>query len=106
MTKQNLSAQLVNETACLVANTIKETIAEAPEYPYQRVFSTSLYHRELLLMRVVKEIYDHYIVMRGEVPTPVKMLRFCLIEQAAIASFVQESAVQILEDEPYWTDSL
>lgn len=57
-------------------------------------------------MRVVKEIYDHYIVMRGEVPTPVKMLRFCLIEQAAIASFVQESAVQILEDEPYWTDSL
>ena len=105
MKKQDFSDRILNETAHLVAHTIKETIASAPEHPYKTVFSTSLYHRELLLASVIRNIYDYYLATREEVPTPITMLHFCVVEQTAIASFIQESAVQILEDEPYWTDT-
>ena len=103
MKDRTLRTQLIDETAYVVVVAIREAIATTSEY-HQKVFSTSFYHRELLLARVVEEIYARYLSKKREVPTHLTMLHFCQVEQAAIDSFVQESAIQILEDEPYWTE--
>lgn len=91
--------QLVNEISYIVVGIIQETIAKSPRYSHREVFSTSTHHRELLLLRVIKDIYDYYVGTRGEAPTPLKMFYFCLTEQETIAAFVRRSAGQVLEEE-------
>ena len=101
MKKQTLDAQLVGEIAHLIAHKVHNVLKYAPEYPYQKTFANP-YYRSLLLICVTRQIYGHYRINRDESPTPLKMFLFCLAEQAAISSLVQESAVLILEDEQTW----
>lgn len=100
MERVTTGVPLITETALLVARTLEETIANAPEY-HRVVFSKSSHHRELLLARVIEEIYSCYASVREDVPTHVSMYRFCLTEQSTIASIVQKNAIRILEEEPY-----
>lgn len=105
MEDYTLSTQLLDETVRLVMNKVQEAIADTPEYPYQKVFVKPFY-RELLLLSVVREIYDYYRITQDESPTPLKIFTFCVAIQTEIVSIAKESAVQILENEPHWMDSI
>lgn len=105
MKDHTLSAQLLDKTVHLVVDKVQEAIADTPEYPYQKVFVKPFY-RELLLLCVVREIYARYRITQDERPTPLKLFIFCTAKQTAIVSIAKKSAVQILENEPHWMDSV
>ena len=105
MKYQPLREKLIEEIAQFLIWKIKKTLATAPEYPYQTVFAIRHY-REQLLLRVIKAIYSAYRITQDESPDPVKMLCFCLSEEACLEALVQQCAVQMLEEDAHWMDDI
>ncbi len=105
MKYQTRRRELIDEISQLIVWKVNKTMAVAPTYPYQAVFSIHQYQEQLLL-RVIKELYSYYRITKDEKPNPLKMLRFCLEEETEIDFLVQQSAVQILEDDTGWMEDV
>ncbi len=97
-----MNSQNINVTALVIARNVADTLADAPEYPYQIAFSIPYYQHKLLVY-ILNRVRSHYIVQQGEAPSQaLETMRYFAEELANIEALIQESLDKVLEAEPDW----